>query len=149
MTAARPITLLSRMVEGVGIALDSIRVQQGARRPHDPGRGHRRHVVIAMGSAITGINRSITGDPRVRRPQDLLRAALLRRRARRLATARTRLSPWRRMPWLTTEEAELIRQLPAVRDVNIGEYTSGPVSYEGVNLTQRARSRASARPGSR
>ena len=44
------------------------------------------------------------------------------------------LSPWRRMPWLTVEEAELIRNLPAVRDVNIGEYTNGPVSFEGVEL---------------
>ena len=51
------------------------------------------------------------------------------------------MSPWRRMPWLTVEEAELIRQLPAVRDVNIGEYTEGPVSFEGVNLNERARSR--------
>ena len=38
------------------------------------------------------------------------------------------------MPPLTVEDAELIRKLPAVRDVNIGEYTSGPVSFEGVEL---------------
>jgi len=38
------------------------------------------------------------------------------------------------MPWLTVDEAELIRNLPAVRDVNIGEYTNGPVSFEGVEL---------------
>ena len=31
-----------------------------------------------------------------------------------------------------------------MRDVNIGEYTKGPVSYEGVNLTERRRSRASS-----
>ena len=59
------------------------------------------------------------------------------------------LSPWRRMPWITVEEAELIRQLPAVRDVNVGEDTEGPVSYEDVNLNERARSPASARAGSR
>jgi putative ABC transport system permease protein len=29
----------------------------------------------------------------------------------------------------------MIRRLPAVRDVNIGEYTNGPVSFGGVNLT--------------
>jgi putative ABC transport system permease protein len=38
------------------------------------------------------------------------------------------------MPWITTDEAELIRQLPTIRDVNIGEYTNGPVSFEGVEL---------------
>jgi putative ABC transport system permease protein len=40
------------------------------------------------------------------------------------------------MPELTVEEAEMIRQLPGVRDVNVGEYTQGPVSYETVNLTE-------------
>ncbi|HEX5576092.1 MAG TPA: ABC transporter permease, partial [Gemmatimonadales bacterium] len=44
------------------------------------------------------------------------------------------LSPWRRMPWLTVDEAEVIRKLPAVRDVNIGEYTNGAVSFESAEL---------------
>jgi putative ABC transport system permease protein len=38
------------------------------------------------------------------------------------------------MPWITVEEAELLRKLPAVRNVNIGEYSHGPVSFEGVEL---------------
>jgi putative ABC transport system permease protein len=38
------------------------------------------------------------------------------------------------MPSLTVEEAELIRRLPAVRDVNIGDFSDGPVSFEGVDL---------------
>ena len=33
------------------------------------------------------------------------------------------------MPWITDHEAELIRRLPGVRDVNIGEYTDGPVGF--------------------
>jgi putative ABC transport system permease protein len=45
------------------------------------------------------------------------------------------MSPWRRMPELTMEEAGLIRQLPAVREVNVEESTEGPVGYEGVNLS--------------
>ena len=44
------------------------------------------------------------------------------------------MSPWRRMPPLTVQDAELIRQLPAVRDVNISEFTNGSVSFEGVEL---------------
>ena len=44
------------------------------------------------------------------------------------------LSPWRRMPWISVEEAELIRSLPSVRDVNIGEAADGPVSFEAVSL---------------
>jgi putative ABC transport system permease protein len=41
---------------------------------------------------------------------------------------------WRRMPWLTTDEAEVIRRLPQVRGVNVGEYTRGPVGFESVDL---------------
>ncbi|HXI20717.1 MAG TPA: ABC transporter permease, partial [Gemmatimonadales bacterium] len=44
------------------------------------------------------------------------------------------LSPWRRNPWLTPADAEAIRRLPEISDVNIGEYSNGPVSYERVNL---------------
>ena len=45
------------------------------------------------------------------------------------------MSPWARNPWITVEEAELLRRLPSVRDVNVGEYADGPVSFEGVNLS--------------
>jgi putative ABC transport system permease protein len=38
------------------------------------------------------------------------------------------------MPWLTVEEAELIRKLPSVRDVNISEFSQGPVGFDGVEL---------------
>ena len=86
-----------------------------------------------MASAITGINRSITGilesaGPKTFFVQRYFSGGL------DISDGSDELSPWRRMPWITVEEAELIRQLPAVRDVNIGEYTDGPVSFEGVEL---------------
>jgi putative ABC transport system permease protein len=90
-------------------------------------------VVIAMGSAITGINRSITAilesaGPKTFSVQRYFDGGIT------VSDGSDELSPWRRMPWLTVEEAELIRRLPDVRDVNIGEFTNGPVSFEGVNL---------------
>jgi putative ABC transport system permease protein len=90
-------------------------------------------VVIAMASAITGINQSITGilesaGPKTFFVQRYFSGGL------DVSDGSDEMSPWRRMPWITVEEAELIRNLPTVRDVNIGEYTNGPVSYEGVNL---------------
>jgi putative ABC transport system permease protein len=39
------------------------------------------------------------------------------------------------MPWITIQEAEMIRRLPTVRQVNIGEYTEGPVAFEGTTLS--------------
>jgi putative ABC transport system permease protein len=89
--------------------------------------------VIAMASAITGINRSITGILESAGPKTFFVYRYFSG-GLDVSDGSDELSPWRRMPWITTEEAELIRQLPTVRDVNIGEYTNGPVSFEGVEL---------------
>src|SRR3712207_3335428 len=86
-----------------------------------------------MGSAITGINRSITGILEAAGPKTFF---VFRYFSGGLdvSDGSDELSPWRRMPWLTVDEAELIRSLPLVREVNIAEYAQGPVSFEGVEL---------------
>jgi putative ABC transport system permease protein len=127
------ITVLSRMAEGVGIALDSVRANKVRAALTVLGVAIGVTVVIAMGSAITGINRSITGilesaGPKTFFVQRYFSGGL------DVSDGSDEASPWRRMPWLTTEEAELIRRLPSVRDVNIGEYTDGPVGFEGTTL---------------
>jgi putative ABC transport system permease protein len=133
MTPARPASLLSRMAEGVGIALDSVRANKVRAALTVLGVAIGVAVVIAMGSAITGINRSITGilesaGPKTFFVQRYFSGGL------EVSDGSDELSPWRRMPWITIDEAELLRRLPSVRDVNIGEYTDGPVSFEGVDL---------------
>jgi putative ABC transport system permease protein len=133
VTPARPITLLSRMGEGVVIALDSVRANKVRASLTVLGVAIGVTVVIAMGSAITGINRSITAilesaGPKTFFVQRYFDGGI------NVSDGSDELSPWRRMPWVTIEEAEVIRRLPAVRDVNIGEYTNGPVSFGSVNL---------------
>ena len=122
------------MLEGAAIALDSIRANKVRAALTILGVAIGATVVIAMASAITGINTSITGilesaGPKTFFVQRYFSGGL------EVSDGSDEMSPWRRMPWLTVEEAELIRGLPTVRDVNIGEYTSGPVSFEGVDLT--------------
>jgi putative ABC transport system permease protein len=90
-------------------------------------------VVIAIGSAITGINRSITAileaaGPKTFYVQRYFSDGL------EIDDGSDELSPWRRMPWITPQEAEMIRRLPSVRDINIGEYTEGPVAFEATTL---------------
>jgi putative ABC transport system permease protein len=124
---------LSRMLEGSAIALDSIRANKVRATLTILGVAIGVTVVIAMASAISGINRSITdilesAGPKTFFVQRYFSGGL------EVSDGSDELSPWRRMPWLTVEEAEMIRQLPLVRDVNIGEYTDGPVSFEGVEL---------------
>jgi putative ABC transport system permease protein len=130
---SRKASVLSRMLEGSAIALDSIRANKARAALTILGVAIGVTVVIAMASAITGINHSITGilesaGPKTFSVHRYFSGGL------DVSDGSDELSPWRRMPWLTVEEAELIRQLPTVRDVNIGEYTNGPVSFEGVEL---------------
>ena len=137
MTRARPITVLSRMTEGVAIALDSVRSNKVRAALTILGVAIGVTVVIAMGSAITGINHSITAilesaGPKTFFVQRYFDGGIT------VSDGSDELSPWRRMPWITTDEAEMIRRLPTVRDVNIGEYARGPVGADGTTLSSVA-----------
>ncbi|HWB41361.1 MAG TPA: ABC transporter permease [Gemmatimonadales bacterium] len=134
MSAPRSFTLLYRLVEGVGIALDSLRSNKVRAALTILGVAIGVTVVIAMGSAITGINRSITSILESAGPKTFFVVRYFSD-GLEISDGSDELSPWRRMPELTVEEAQMIRALPAIRDVNVGEYTEGPVSYEGVNLS--------------
>ena len=121
------------MLEGSTIALDSIRANKVRAALTILGVAIGVTVVIAMASAITGINRSITGILESAGPKTFFVYRYFSG-GLEVSDGSDEMSPWRRMPPLTVQDAELIRQLPAVRDVNISEYTSGPVSFEGVEL---------------
>ena len=134
MSTRKAVTLLYRMIEGAGIALDSLRSNKVRAALTILGVAIGVMVVIAMGSAINGINRSITdilesGGPKTFWVVRYFQGGL------EISDGSDELSPWRKMPEITLEEAELIRTLPAVRDVNVQEFTEGPVSGGGVNLS--------------
>ncbi|MFL5547441.1 MAG: ABC transporter permease [Gemmatimonadales bacterium] len=133
MKGHRKGALLSRMLEGSVIALDSIQANKVRAALTILGVAIGVTVVIAMASAITGINQSITNILEAAGPKTFFVYRYFSG-GLDVSDGSDELSPWRQMPWLTVEEAELIRNLPSVRDVNIGEYTSGPVSFEGVEL---------------
>jgi putative ABC transport system permease protein len=130
---SRKASVLSRMLEGSAIALDSIRANKVRAALTILGVAIGVTVVIAMASAITGINHSITGILESGGPKTFFVDRYFSG-GLDVSDGSDELSPWRRMPWLTVEEAELIRQLPTVRDVNVSESANGPVSFEGVDL---------------
>ena len=134
MTRRPGLSLLSRGIEGAGIALDSLRSNKVRAALTILGVAIGVTVVIAMASAITGINRSITGILESAGPKTFFVFRYFSG-GLEVSDGSDEMSPWRRMPELTLEEAELIRQLPAVREVNVEESTEGPVGYEGVNLS--------------
>jgi putative ABC transport system permease protein len=125
--------VLSRTAEGVLIAIDSVRSNKARAALTILGVAIGVMVVIAMASMITGINRSVVAEletlgPRTFFVNRFFQDGLV------ISDGSDELSPWRRNPWLTVEEAQMIRRLPLVREVTWRESTSGPVSYQDVDL---------------
>jgi putative ABC transport system permease protein len=133
MTPLRGAGAASRLVEGVGIALDSLRANKVRAALTVLGVAIGVTVVIAMGAAITGINRSVGRILEQAGPKTFFVFRYFQG-GLNVSDGSDELSPWRRMPWLTIAESELLRRLPAVRDVNLSEFTNGPVSYGDVAL---------------
>jgi putative ABC transport system permease protein len=134
MSRVPGLALLSRAVEGAAIAIDSLRSNKVRAALTVLGVAIGVTVVIAMASAITGINRSITGILEAAGPKTFFVFRYFSG-GLEVSDGSDEMSPWRHMPELTMKEAELIRQLPAVREVNVEESSEGPVSYQDVNLS--------------
>ena len=133
MTPQRPTSTFSRLFEGVGIALDSIRANKIRAALTILGVAIGVTVVIAMGAAITGINRSISQILEAAGPKTFFVFRYFQGGIT-VSDGSAETQPWLRNPWLTVEEADMLRQLPAVRDVNVHEDAQGPVSWGDANL---------------
>jgi putative ABC transport system permease protein len=124
---------VARIFEGVGIALDSIRSNKVRAFLTILGVAIGVMVVIAMASAITGINRSVQAEleslgPKTFFVQRFFQGGL------NISDGSDEMSPWRKNPWMKVEEAEVIRQLPAVKYVVWRESAGGPVSYGDIDV---------------
>ena len=102
-------TLLSRMLEGAGIALDSLRSNKVRAALTILGVAIGVTVVIAMAAAITGINRSITGILESAGPKTFYVVRYFSG-GLEISDGSEELSPWRKMPEITVAEADLIRR---------------------------------------
>jgi len=125
---------LSRIMEGVTIALESVRANKGRAALTILGVAIGVMVVIAMASMITGINRAVTKEVETLGPRTFFVQRFFRGGIQ-VDDGSDELSPWRRNPWLTVEEAEMLRGLPMVQEVTWREETSGPVGYGDVKLS--------------
>jgi putative ABC transport system permease protein len=119
----------SRIGEGVTIALDSLRANKVRAALTILGVAIGVTVVIAMGAAITGINRSISGILEQAGPKTFF---VFRWFSGGINVGPD--DPREANPPLSMEDAERLRRLPAVREVSVNEFAQGPVSYEDVNL---------------
>jgi putative ABC transport system permease protein len=123
-----------RMFEGVTIALDSLKANKVRAALTILGVAIGVMVVIAMASAITGINRSVSAMLETLGPKTFFVERFFQG-GLNISDGSDELSPWRKNPWLTVEEARMLRRLQTVREVTWRESTSGPVAYGDVNLS--------------
>lgn len=122
-----------RIFEGMGIALDSLRANKVRAALTILGVAIGVMVVIAMASAITGINRSVSAQLETLGPKTFFVQRFFSG-GLNISDGSDELSPWRRNPWLKVSEAQMLAKLPTVRDVTWREGTNGPVSFGDVNL---------------
>lgn len=132
---ARVGSALARMVEGIGIAFDSVRASKARAALTILGVAIGVMVVIAMAAMITGINRGVTTQLETLGPKTFFVMRYFQGGIN-VSDGSDELSPWRRNPHLTVAEAELIRGLPRIREVSWRETSGGPVSYREVKLTE-------------
>ena len=126
--------LLSRAFEGVGIALDSLRANKVRAALTILGVAIGVMVVIAMAAAITGVNRSVSEQLEKLGPRTFFVFRYFQG-GLNISDGSDEMSPWRRNPWLTVTEAEMLRRVPGIQSVTWQENASGPVSAGDVSFS--------------
>jgi putative ABC transport system permease protein len=127
------------VVEGIGMAMESVRANKVRAALTILGVAIGVMVVIAMASMITGINRAVATQIETLGPKTFFVFRFFRGGIQ-ISDGSDEMSPWRRNPWLSVEEAAVLRELPTVKDVGYREGTGGPVSagdqkLSGVSVT--------------
>src|SRR5450755_1026638 len=120
--------LLARGWEGVTLAFSAVRANKTRAALTILGIAIGVMVVIAMASTITGIQNSVSdivnrAGPKTFYVMRYFQAGI------NISDGSDEMSPWRRRPKLTREEAEIFRRLPAVGDVNVRESASSRVAF--------------------
>ncbi len=119
----------ARILEGVGIAFESIRVSKARAALTILGVAIGVMVVIAMASMITGINRSVSGMLEQAGPKTFMVMRFFREGLRVDDDSE---DPWDRNPYVTIGEAQMLRRLPGIDQVAWREDANGPVGAGSV-----------------
>src|SRR5262245_56437241 len=120
--------ILARGAEGVTLALGAVRANKTRASLTILGVAIGVMVVIAMASMITGIKNSVSEIVSQAGPKTFYVMRYFRDGIQ-ISDGSDEMSPWRRRPRINREEAELIRRLPAIEDVNIRENGASRVAY--------------------
>ena len=122
----------ARVAEGVGIALESIRVSKARAALTILGVAIGVMVVIAMASMITGINRAVSGMLEQAGPKTFM---VMRYFRGGVNIDDGSEDPWDKNPHVTVAEGQLLRRVPGVAEVAWREEASGSASAGTNNLS--------------
>jgi putative ABC transport system permease protein len=123
--------LFARGWEGVTLALEAVRANKTRAFLTILGIAIGVMVVIAMASTITGIQNSVSEVVSRAGPKSFY----VMRYFRNGIQFNNQNATWRRRPRMSRDEAEMIRRLPGIGDVNVTEGGSSSVSYRSTNLS--------------
>ncbi len=126
-------TTISGTVEGVGIALESIRANKVRAGLTILGVSVGVFVVVAIGAMITGINNAVTKDLAAAGPNTFFvsRAPI----SFEACDGSADTCKWRRNPRLTVEDAATFRALPSIRAVITQINTGASARYRSQFLS--------------
>jgi hypothetical protein len=124
---------MTQLFEGVGIALSSLRASKVRAALTILGVAIGVMVVVVIGSMITGINRGVEDIFNQLGPRTFFVFRYFSGGIN-VSDGSDEMSPWRRMPPLTMEEAGRIRDLPSITHVVTEDGSSGPVEFGSVKL---------------
>jgi putative ABC transport system permease protein len=127
-------TTISGTIEGIGIALESIRANKVRAGLTILGVSVGVFVVVAIGAMITGINGAVTKDIASAGPNTFYvsRAPI----SFEACDGSDDTCKWRRNPRLTVAEADLFRRLPSIRAVITQIQTGASARYRSSFLSQ-------------
>jgi putative ABC transport system permease protein len=126
-------TLLTRAAEGVTLAFDAVRANKSRAALTILGIAIGVMVVIGMASMVSGIQAGVTEVVSRAGPKSFIVMRYFQDGIQ-ISDGSDEMSPWRRRPRLNRREADLIRALPGVEDVNVREGGISQVSFREKTL---------------
>jgi putative ABC transport system permease protein len=125
--------LYTRAAEGVALAFDAVRANKSRAALTILGIAIGVMVVIGMASIVSGIQSGVTEVVSRAGPKSFVVMRYFQDGIQ-ISDGSDEMSPWRRRPRLSRHEADLIRALPGVEDVNVREGGVSQVSYREKTL---------------
>ncbi len=137
---------MTPLLEGVGIALESLRVSKARAALTILGVAIGVMVVMVIGAIISGFNKGVS-DQLARTGPSTFFVVRFFQAGVTVSDGSDEMSPWRRNPPLAVSDARAIEQVPSVAWVAVDEGSNADVSYGNKKQTSvRIDGRSSAWP---